>query len=58
MLLDMTTQYDDTKIKHFLGVRESVVLQLSTKMDHKKIVSFLAKAGIVSIEDKEKAVYV
>jgi len=54
----MTTQYDDTKIKHFLGVRESVVLQLSTKMDHKKIVSFLAKAGIVSIEDKEKAVYV
>lgn len=58
MLLDMASQYDENKVKHFREIREKIVLQLASKFDHKKIVSFLAKAWVVSIEDKEKCVYI
>jgi hypothetical protein len=44
MLLDMASEYDETKIDHFREIREKIVLQLASKFDHKKIVSFLSKA--------------
>jgi len=58
MLLDMASQYDENKVKHFREIREKIILQLASKFDHKKIVSFLAKAWVVSIEDTEKCVYI
>ncbi|NOZ45102.1 MAG: ATP-binding protein [bacterium] len=58
MLLDMAEQYDESKITYLRELREKIVLQLGGKFDHKKIMSFLNKTGIVSIEDKEKCVYI
>jgi chromosomal replication initiation ATPase DnaA len=58
MLLDMVTQYDSEKIAFFRDLREKVILQLANREDHKKIVSFLNKVGVVSIDEKEKIVYI
>lgn len=58
MLLDVASQYDEVKTKYLREIREKIVLQLAGKFDHKKILSFLNKAGVVSIEDKEKCVYI
>ena len=57
MLLDLVSQYDEEKRSHFCSIWEKVLLQLSQKFDHKKILSFLAKVGVVSIDEKEKIVY-
>jgi len=58
MLLDMVQQYDKEKVTFYRELREKVILQLGMKEDHKKIVSFLAKVGIVGIDEKDKVVHV
>ena len=58
MLLDIVEQYDPEKKQYLKDLREKVILQLSTQQDHKKIVTFLSKAGIINIEDIEKKVYI
>ncbi len=58
MLLDIVEQYDPEKKQYLKELRTQVILQLSTQQDHKKIVTFLWKAGIVNIEDNEKKVYI
>jgi len=58
MLLDMVSQYDEEKRAYFCQIWEKVILQLSASSDYKKIVSFLGKVGVISIDEKEKCVYV
>jgi len=58
MLVDLVSQYDEDKRVYFCGIWEKILLQLAKQSDHKKIVSFLSKVWIISIEEKEKLVYV
>jgi len=56
MLIDMIEQYDAEKIALFRGVREKTLLHLAQQQDHKKILSFLCRVGIVDLDEHEKTV--
>lgn len=56
MLFDTILEYNDEQKNIFRNLRETVVLSLSTQHDHKKILSFLNKSGIIWIDEKEKSV--
>ncbi len=56
MLLDIVEQYDAEKKTLFRGVWEAVLLHLAQQQDHKKIVSFLGKVGVVDIDEHDKTV--
>jgi len=58
MLLDLVSQYDEEKRKYFCEIWEKVLCQLANQFDHKKLLSFLAKVWIISIDEKEKTVYI
>lgn len=52
----MVEQYDDEKKTLFRGVWERTLLHLAQQQDHKKILSFLCKVGIIDLDEKEKTV--
>ena len=56
MLIDVVEQYDADKIALFRGVWEKTLLHLGQKQDHKKILSFLCKVGIIDIDEHDKVV--
>ncbi|MEI7919981.1 MAG: DnaA/Hda family protein [bacterium] len=56
MLIDMVEQYDAEKIALFRGVLEKTLLHLGQQEDHKKILSFLCKVGILDIDEHDKVV--
>ncbi len=56
MLLDVVEQYDTEKITLFRGIWEGVLLHLAQQQDHKKILSFLCKVGIIDIDEHDKIV--
>ncbi|MCX6825222.1 MAG: chromosomal replication initiator protein DnaA [candidate division SR1 bacterium] len=56
MLLDVVEQYDAEKIALFRGVWESTLLHLGQQQDHKKILSFLCRVGILDLDEKDKMV--
>jgi chromosomal replication initiation ATPase DnaA len=56
MLIDMVEQYDADKIALFRGVWERTLLHLAQQQDHKKILSFLCKVGILDLDEQEKMV--
>jgi len=58
MLFDMVDQYDAEKKTFFRQLREKVILNLATQHDHKKILSFLNKVWVLSIDEWEKLVYI
>lgn len=58
MLLDMVEQYDADKITFLRDTWEQVIKHLATHHDHKKILSFLNKVGLLNIDDQEKLVYI
>ena len=58
MLIDIVEQFDLEKKQYLKELRTKIILQLSTQQDHKKIVTFLSKAWIINIEDREKKVYI
>lgn len=53
MLLDIVEQYDEDKITLFHDVREKTLLHLSQQQDHKKILSFLCKVGLLDLNEKD-----
>jgi len=57
MLLDLPETYTPEKKQLLTELRTKIVLHISSQHDHKKLVTFLPKAGIVNIEDTEKKVY-
>ena len=58
MLLDLPESYTPEKKAYLTDLRTKVILHISTQHDHKKLITFLPKAGIVNIEDTEKTVYI
>lgn len=56
MLLDIVEQYDAEKKALFRGVRERTLLHLAQQQDHKKILSFLCKVGIIDLDEKDTTV--
>jgi hypothetical protein len=56
MLLDVVEQYDAEKIALFRGIRERTLVHLAQQQDHKKILSFLCKVGIIDIDEHDKIV--
>ncbi len=56
MLIDMVEQYDEEKKALFRGVWERTLLHLAQQQDHKKILSFLCKVGIIDIDEHDKIV--
>jgi chromosomal replication initiator protein len=57
MLLDLTENYTPEKKAYLTDLRTKVILHISTQHDHKKLITFLPKAGIINIEDLDKKVY-
>ncbi|GHV21268.1 hypothetical protein FACS189428_1410 [Clostridia bacterium] len=57
MLLDLPETYTPEKKTYLTDLRTKVILHISTQHDHKKLITFLPKAGIVNIEDTDKKVY-
>ena len=57
MLLNLTESYTPEKKAYLVDLRTKVILHISTQHDHKKLVAFLAKVGILNIEESEKKVY-
>ena len=57
MLIDMVEQYDQKKKTYLKEYRTQIILFLSTKHDHKKLMTFLGKAWVINIDDENKKVY-
>ncbi|MFA5747874.1 MAG: chromosomal replication initiator protein DnaA [Candidatus Absconditabacterales bacterium] len=58
MNIDSINQYTSEKKTFFREIWEKIILYLSTQHDHKKIISFLNKTGIVDIDEGEKNIYI
>lgn len=56
MLIDVVEQYDAEKIALFRGIWERTLLHLAQQQDHKKILSFLCKVGILDLDEHDKIV--
>lgn len=52
----MVEQYDAEKIALFRSVWERTLLHLAQQQDHKKILSFLCKVGILDLDEQDKMV--
>jgi len=57
MLLDVVAQYDEEKRKYLCELWEKIVIYLGSSNEHNKILSFLAKVWIVSIDESQKTIY-
>ncbi|MDR2416185.1 MAG: hypothetical protein LBD75_06370 [Candidatus Peribacteria bacterium] len=57
MLLDLPEQYTPEKKAYLTDLWTKVILHMCSQHDHKKLVTFLPKAGIVNIEDTAKKIY-
>ncbi|MDD2537109.1 MAG: chromosomal replication initiator protein DnaA [Candidatus Absconditabacteria bacterium] len=58
MLIDMAQQYNEEKKTLLKDIRTKVIIHISAQHDHKKILTFLAKSGIINIEEQEKKIYI
>ncbi|MDO4714583.1 MAG: hypothetical protein Q4B28_08365 [bacterium] len=58
MLIDIVENYDENKKQYLLDLREKVILQISGQFDHKKILTFLGKVGILDIDETKKEVII
>lgn len=53
----MVDQYDAEKKAYLRGLREKILLDLAQQADQKKILTFLARVGILNIDEQKKMVY-
>lgn len=58
ILVDVVKQYDDQKKKFLVDLWTKIILSLGKEQDHKKILSFLNKVGIVNIDENKKLVFI
>lgn len=58
MSIDVTQSYDAMKTDHLKKVWAKTVTFLATIHDHKKIMSFLGKSGVIDINTDEKKVFI
>ena len=58
MLLDPISSYSPEQLEHLRHIRLDVVNSLATKEDPKKIVSFLQKCCVLSIDEQQHIVHI
>lgn len=58
MLLDTVSEYDNEKKHYLLDLRERMILVIANQFDHKKILTFLGKVGIIDIDETKKEVVI
>ena len=58
MLLDTVSEYDNEKKHYLLDLRERTILAIANQFDHKKILTFLGKVGIIDIDETKKEVLI
>lgn len=58
MLIDTISEYDNEKKHYLLDLRERTVLAIANQFDHKKILTFLGKVGIIDIDEAKKEVVI
>lgn len=58
MDINIISTYDETTKHHLISVWEKVIHYMTAHHDVKKIVSFLAKCGIIGIEEKSTTIYI
>ena len=58
MLIDMVSEYDNEKKHYLLDLRETTILAIANQFDHKKILTFLGKVGIIDIDEMKKEVVI
>lgn len=58
MIVDLIDQYTEQERQHLHDLRSQLLDYLSQRADHKKLVSFLAKAAVVSINTNEQVIYI
>jgi hypothetical protein len=58
MLLDTVSEYDNEKKHYLLDLRERMILAIANQFDHKKILTFLGKVGIIDIDETKKEVVI
>jgi len=55
---DFVENYDEKKIDYLKNLWEKIVEKLLLEEDKKKVLSFLNKAGIIEIDEKNQKIYV
>jgi len=58
MLFDFIENYDEKKIEYLKNLWEKIIEKLLLEEDKKKVLSFLNKAGIIEINEKDKKIYI
>ena len=54
----MVSEYDNEKKHYLLDLRERTILAIANQFDHKKILTFLGKVGIIDIDEMKKEVVI
>ncbi len=57
MLINIVSEYSKEQIEFLKDTRKQIIIKLSNIEDKKKIISFLNKCWIISINEKEKKIY-
>lgn len=57
MLIDIVSNYDTSTKQHLRGIRKEMISFLDAQHDSKKILTFLSKCALLSIDEKEKKLY-
>lgn len=58
MLIDTISEYDNEKKHYLLDLWERTLLAIANQFDHKKILTFLGKVGIIDIDEAKKEVVI
>ncbi len=58
MLLDTIDQYDMQTKELLYNLRDQILDHVGQSVDSKKIVSFLAKVGVIGLDEAEKTVHI
>lgn len=58
MLLETIDQYDMQTKELLYNLRDQILDHVGQSVDSKKIVSFLAKVGVIGLDEAEKTVYI
>ncbi len=58
MLIDTIAEYDNEKKHYLLDLWERTLLAIANQFDHKKILTFLGKVGIIDIDEAKKEVVI
>ena len=56
MLIDIVQNYGPEKTQHLLTIRQKIIDNIARQHDHKKILSFLNKCGVIGIDEKNNVI--